>query len=267
MAPANAHVIGGHLLMAAALIDTDPVAALAHTEAAKKRGGRLQVVREAVAEAAYAAADYKLAFGEYQALRRMTANENYTPVLADCLRAMGKPSAALELLADVDQARMTSDQRIEAVLVAAGARQDLGQAEEAQRLLRSAIASRRGGRTGQFRLRYAYAATLETAGDVASAISWFESAAEFDPAGGADARRRADLLAGRPVVPEDDEPADDEFIVDDELGDDWVALEDEDSEDEDLEDEDLEEDEDSEEDEQDDDVDPGEADDDEELDD
>ena len=226
VAPEAAHVVGGHLLMAGLLVDDDPAAALEHALAAKRRAGRLQVVREAVAEAAYAAGDFRLASGEYQALRRMTGDENFVPVLADCQRALGKPVAALELLSGADTAKMNSDQRIEAVIVAAGARSDLGQGEEAQRLLRDAIASRRGGRIGQSRLRYAYASTLEAAGDSQGARSWFVSAADFDQTTGADAQRRVDMLDGLPV---DDEPVEsgDDFIVDEELGDEFVFTDDE----------------------------------------
>jgi len=152
---------------------------------------------------------------------------------------MGKPAEALELLASIDQTRLNADQRIEAVLVAAGARLELGQAEEAQRLLRSAIATRRGGRGGQSRLRFAYAAALEAVGDVEQATAWFQSAAEFDPEGGAEARRQLDRMAGRPVDDEIDEPSDEAFIVDEELGDDWAALYDDELDDDDLDDDDL----------------------------
>jgi len=222
VSPEAAHVVGGHLLMAGSLVDDDPAAALEHALAAKRRAGRLQVVREAVAEAAYAAGDFRLASGEYQALRRMTGDDNFVPVLADCQRALGKPAAALELLGSADTAKMNSDQRIEAVIVAAGARSDLGQSDEAQRLLRDAIASRRGGRIGQARLRYAYASTLEAVGDSQGARSWFVSAADFDQTTGADAQRRVDMLDGLPV---DDEPVEsgDDFIVDEELGDEFTA--------------------------------------------
>ena len=216
--PEAAHVVGGHVRMAALLVDDDPALALKHALAAKRRAGRLQVVREAVAEAAYAAEDFRLASSEYQALRRMTGDENVVPVLADCQRALGKPSAALELLADADTAKMNSDQRIEAVIVAAGARQDLGQTDEAQRLLRDAIASRRGGRIGQARLRYAYAATLEASGDSTGARTWFVAASELDQTNAADAQRRVDMLDGLPVEDEVTDP-DDDFIVDEELGD------------------------------------------------
>jgi len=221
VAPEAAHVVGGHLRMAALLVDDDPATALKHALAAKRRAGRLQLVREAVAEAAYAAEDFRLAASEYQALRRMTGDENVVPVLADCQRALGKPAAALELLADADMSKMNSDQRIEAVIVAAGARQELGQMDEAQRLLRDAIASRRGGRIGQARLRYAYAAVLEASGDSTAARNWFVAASELDQTTAADAQRRVDMLDGLPVSDEVTDPEDD-FAVDEELGDQFV---------------------------------------------
>jgi len=221
VAPATAHTIGGHLLMVGQLIDSDPALALAHAQAAKRRGGRLQVVREAVAESAYAAGEYKLAHGEYQALYRMTSDANFVPVMADCQRAMGRPAAAIELLSGVDPATLNSDQRVEAVLVAAGARQDLGQAEEAQRLLRTAISSRRGGRIGQARLRFMYASMLEAAGQVEASHTWYEASAELDPAG--DGRRRLDELSGKPVGDDIIDPGED-VIIDEEVGEDWFAL-------------------------------------------
>jgi len=230
VAPEAAHTVGGHLRMAALLVDDDPATALKHALAAKRRAGRLQVVREAVAEAAYAAEDFRLAASEYQALRRMTGDENVVPVLADCQRALGKPAAALDLLAEADTAKMNSDQRIEAVIVAAGARQDLGQLDEAQRLLRDAIATRRGGRIGQARLRYAYAAALEAGGDSTVARTWFVAASELDQTTAPDALRRVDMLDGKPVDDEVVDPEDD-IAVDEELGDEFVPGDDESDED------------------------------------
>jgi len=231
VAPEAAHVVGGHLRMAALLVDDDPATALKHALAAKRRAGRLQVVREAVAEAAYAAEDFRLASSEYQALRRMTGDENVVPVLADCQRALGKPAAALDLLADADTSKMNTDQRIEAVIVAAGARQDLGQVDEAQRLLRDAIASRRGGRIGQARLRYAYASVLEASGDSTAARTWFVAASELDQSTAADAQRRVDMLDGLPVEDEVIDPEDD-IAVDEELGDQFADDADDDDPDE-----------------------------------
>lgn len=227
-----AHVVGGHLRMAGMLMDEEPALALRHAMAAKRRAGRLLVVREAMAEAAYAAEDFRAALAEYQALRRMTDDENYLPVIADCQRALGKPNAAVELLGRADATRMNSEQQVEAVLVEAGARQDLHQESEAQRLLQAAISQRRGGHSGQARLRYAYAALLETLGDEEGARTWYKSALELD-AVQPDAQRGLAALdghvveddlddgAGDFVVAEidDDEPVDDEFDDDESDGD------------------------------------------------
>ena len=221
LSPETAHAVGGHLRMAGLLVDEDPAAALQHAQAAKRRAVRLPVVREAMAETAYAAEDYRLALAEYQVLYRLTDDDNYLPVMADCQRALGKPAAALELLGRADSAHLTPEQRVEAVLVAAGARQDLDQSDEAQRLLRSAIAGRRGGRAGQARLRYAYGELLSEAGETDQAREWFASAAELDPENETDARRRLAQLDGQPVDEEDETEADDDSPDDE---DEWDLL-------------------------------------------
>lgn len=200
--------------MVGMLLDKDPALALRHAKAAKKRAGRLQVVREAMAEAAYAAEDFRTALAEYQVLRRMSGNDNFLPVMADCQRAAGKPMAALELLGQADLSRLSPEQRVEAVLVAAGARQDLGQAQEAQRLLQSAIENRQIGAVGQSRLRYALAALLESGGDKTGARQWYESSADADPASAADAKRRLAMLDGLPVPDEDEDDDEDDFAID-----------------------------------------------------
>ena len=214
LTPEMAHVVGGHLRMAGALLDEDPALALRHAQAAKRRAGRLQVVREAMAEAAYAAEDYRAALAEYQALRRMTDDDNYVPVIADCQRALGRPTAAVELLSKADTAAMSAEQQIEATLVAAGARQDLGQDDEALRLLQAAIAGGRGGGAGQARLRYVYAGVLQRLGDKDGARTWFNSATELDPTLSADAQSSLKTMEGSPE-PSDDDDLDGagEFVV------------------------------------------------------
>ena len=223
--------------MVGLLLEDDPSAAMLHANAAKSRAGRLMVVREAVAEAAYAVEDFRAALAEYQVLRRMTNDDNYLPVMADCQRAMGRPTAALELLAQADTTRLNNDQLVESVLVASGARLELGQVDEAHRLLQSAIKDGFGGKTGQARLRFAYASALESAGDNAGAREWFESAAELDPNG--DAAKRLAVLDGLPVSDDDEDDGSGEFVVaelvddedEDDLDDDTEDDEDEDFDD------------------------------------
>lgn len=105
-------------------MSTEP--AYRHAEAARRRAGRLPVVREAAAETAYLSGHYDIALREFRAIRRMNGDE-LLPVLADCERALGRHREALELLASLDPGTKKLGLRIERILVEAGIRSDLGQ--------------------------------------------------------------------------------------------------------------------------------------------
>ncbi|MDO5094269.1 MAG: hypothetical protein Q4D79_12805 [Propionibacteriaceae bacterium] len=212
-----ADTVGAHILAAGRLLEVDPELAYRHAEAARRRAGRLPAVREATAEAAYAAGYYEVALREFRAIRRMNGGDELLPVLADCERALGRHHEALELLATLDPKTKRIGLRIECLLVEAGIRADLGQRGEALRLLKSAIAHKIGPRQGQARLRYAYADLLESAGQAEAAREWFESAARLDTDVRLDAADRIARLDGV-VLPDDfefdtddpDEPAGEE---------------------------------------------------------
>lgn len=197
-----ADTIGAHILAAGQLLEIDPEQAYRHAEAARRRAGRLPAVREATAEAAYAAGHYEVALREFRAIRRMNGGDELLPVLADCERALGRHHAALELLATLDPKTKRLGLRIECLLVEAGIRADLGQRGEALRLLKSAIAHKIGPRQGQARLRYAYADLLESAGQAEAAREWFDSAARLDADLRLDAADRIARLDGV-VLPDD----------------------------------------------------------------
>ena len=246
-----ADLVAAHLVMAGKLIETDPQTAFAHAEAARRRASRLPIAREASAETAYAAGEYAHALNEYRALRRMTGGTEYLPVMADCERALGRPQAALRLAREAADLELTPDAQVEMIIVEAGARDDLGQGDEARRLLRSAVERIRRPAMPAARLRYAYADLLLADGDTTAAHRFFAEAADLDPDGEIDSIERVDELEGMvidfdetddepaaplvdedgDIVPElpdsddsddDDEPADDE-PSDDEPGDDEPA--------------------------------------------
>lgn len=209
LSPEGAEAVGAHLIAAGQLIDTDPQLAYRHAEAARRRAARLPVVREASAETAYAAGEYAHALQEYRALRRMTGDNEYLPVIADCERALGRPHEALQVIREAARLPLSADTRVELTLVEAGARTDLEQTPEAHRLLRDALQSPVAGasRTAQARLAYAFAEALLTLGREGQARSWFDRAADWDTEGATDAADRRDLLDGIQV--EFDEGADD----------------------------------------------------------
>ena len=223
-----AAVVAAHLVAAGELIDEDPELAYRHAEAARRRAARLPVVREATAETAYAAGEYSVALNEYRALRRMTGGAEYLPVMADCERALGRPNNALRLAKEAAAEKLEVDQRVEMIIVEAGARDDLGQTAEGLRVLKNAIVEKLGGASAQARLRYAYADMLERQGDTKGARQWFVSALAKDTEQLLDCQDRIDALDGF-IVEADLDDDEDEL---DESGDDQSG-EDESDEDED----------------------------------
>ena len=180
------------LLVAAsrALEAEDPDLAVAYAGEAKRLAGRVSVVREALGIAAYSAGDYATALAELRAVRRMTGDQDYVPVMADCERGLGRPRKALEIIGEVPDSQMSEPSRIEARIVAAGARRDLGQPDAALLLLQVPELSARRTEEWLPRLRYAYADTLLALGRADEARTWFERAAQTDPDGVTDAEER-----------------------------------------------------------------------------
>jgi tetratricopeptide (TPR) repeat protein len=129
----------------------------------------------------------------------MTGSQDYLPVMADCERALGRPHNALKLAREADRVGLDPALRIEMIIVEAGARSDLGQDEEARRLLERAVAAVRPGRVPPLavaRLRYAYADALLHTGQDAEARELFAAAAELDQDQETDAQLRVDELDG-----------------------------------------------------------------------
>ncbi len=207
----HADIVAAHLLAAASLVDSDPDLAFRHAEAAKRRAARLPVVREAVAETAYAAGRFEDALSEFRALRRMNGSPDYLPVLADCERALGRHQAALRLVAEGETTIKDPALLVELRLVQAGVRADMGQRDEGLRLLRTEIESPRSvaPKDAQARLRYAYADLLLATGDEAGAREWFSAAVRLDPEGQTDALDRLDELDGMVLILDEDDLDDD----------------------------------------------------------
>ncbi|MGY1823072.1 tetratricopeptide repeat protein [Geodermatophilus sp. SYSU D00079] len=183
----NAERVARHLVAAGTLVDEQPEEALAHARAARDRASRIAVVREAVGVAAYHAGDYAEAARELRAYRRMTGDEGYRAVLADCERALGRPEVALRLVREALAENPDADETVELRLVEAGARQDLGELPAARLVLEAAL----GGRPRPdavdltdpttLRLAEAYAQLLAAAGADASAAEWAAAVAAHAP--------------------------------------------------------------------------------------
>ncbi|WP_122442753.1 tetratricopeptide repeat protein [Mycobacterium attenuatum] len=187
---ATADAVARHLVAAGELLDEDPEAALSHARAARARSSRIAVVREAVGIAAYRCGDWAQALAELRAARRMGSRSSLLALIADCERGLGRPLRAIELARGPEAAQLSGDDADELRIVAAGARADLGQLEQALTVLSTPqLDPARTGSTAA-RLFYAYAETLLSLGRRDEALHWFLRAADADLDGITDAEDR-----------------------------------------------------------------------------
>ncbi|HVT22262.1 MAG TPA: hypothetical protein VHE57_12840 [Mycobacteriales bacterium] len=185
-----AEKIARHLVAAGRALDDDPELALSHARFARALAPRLALLREAVGVAAYRAGDYATALSELRAVRRMTGDPSYLPVLADCERGLGRPERALALVRDPDARRLAPAERVELAIVESGARRDRGETDAAVVALQGPALRRQEVAPWTVRLWYAYAAALADAGRVAEAKEWFVAVASIDEDGETDAEER-----------------------------------------------------------------------------
>jgi tetratricopeptide (TPR) repeat protein len=185
--PRNVDNVAAHLVAAGNLVDEDPEAALAHARAARDRASRVAALREAVGVAAYHAGDFAEAAREIRAYRRMSGDQGYRAVLADCERALGRADVALRLIAEALAESPDADEVLELRIVESGARLDLGEGAAARLVLETAL----GGRPdpaaldatdpARVRLASAYADVLQAQGEEELAAAWFTAIAAADP--------------------------------------------------------------------------------------
>ena len=186
--------IARHLVAAEMYIDSNPELAYQHAKAAKSRTQRIAVIREALGEAAYAAGHYAEALAELRAAKRMNGATAYLPIMADCHRALGQPEQAIKLAHSPSVANFAPEAKAEMTIVEAGARRDMKQYDAALRTLEQAPLQSKSRAAWVVRLRYAYADTLEAAGRLTDALTWFHRTYAIDSEELTDAAARAEEL-------------------------------------------------------------------------
>lgn len=203
----NADGVARHLVMAGRLLDDDPELAYEHAQAAVRRAGRVDVVREAAGITAYRTGRFAEALRELRTVRRLNGSDEHLPLLADCERGLGRPERAIAVSQE-DAARTLPDElKVELAIVVAGARLDLGDAdaalaalstpvvraatgEAAERVLRArADALRAGGREDE---ADALLGTLPSGEDEDVVVYDLDDDEEGDADAGATARLAAD---------------------------------------------------------------------------
>ena len=159
----NAERVGRHLVMVGRLLDEDAEAAYEHAQAAVRRAGRVDVVREAAGLAAYRTARYAEALRELRTVRRLNGSSEHLPIMADAERGLGRPERAIALSQEPEAATLDSEGQIELAIVVSGARLDLGQPEAALAALSGPVVKGARGLVAA-RVAQARAAALEAAG-------------------------------------------------------------------------------------------------------
>ncbi|WP_240518496.1 hypothetical protein [Brevibacterium aurantiacum] len=131
----NAAAVAKHLVSAGGFLDVDPERAYEHAKAAMARAGRVGLVREALGIAAYHVEKYDEAVRELRTHRRISGSDDNIALIADAERGREKPQKALELFESAAELDLDNDARTELVIVAAGAKSDLGDLKGARALI------------------------------------------------------------------------------------------------------------------------------------
>ena len=179
--------------MTGLLLDSDPELAYQHAQAAVRRAGRVDVVREAAGLSAYRTGRYAEALSELRTVRRLNGSSDHLAVMADCERGLGRPERAIALAASPEAEGLAEEPAIELAIVVSGARLDLGETEAALAVLAAPAVRQTRGLLG-VRVAHARAAALSASGD--------ESAAEAELAG-FDERQLAEAAGESPGEDED----------------------------------------------------------------
>lgn len=154
--------------------------AAAEAAAAKRAAPRSAAVREVLGLALYGAERYREALSEMQAYRRMSGRADQNHIIADCLRAVGRPQQAVPLAQEALGARIPHEAKAEAVVVAASALADMERYEEALALLRRVRTREDVGSDYVLRLWYVTGDILARAGRAADAAREFRKIMRHD---------------------------------------------------------------------------------------
>ncbi len=172
----------------------DARGAAAEAGKAKDLAPRAPAVREVLGLALYQLERFPQALSEMQAYRRMSGRADQNHIIADSLRAVGRPDRAVPLAEEALKARgVPLSAKAEAVIVAASALADEGKFDQALGMLRRIRTRDDVAGPEVLRVWYVTGSILEQAGRKAEARREFQKIVRHDP-GAYDAAERAAQL-------------------------------------------------------------------------
>ncbi|WP_246039587.1 hypothetical protein, partial [Glycomyces buryatensis] len=193
-----AEAVGNRLIAAAALLAEDDIdGALEQARYARRKASRVAIVREVTGVAAYGAGEWQLAMNELRAAQRLGGTRDHVAMIADCERATGHPDRAIDLYREFgDDKDIDPEVRVELLIVASGARRDMGMGEAATAMLKVGALNSTKVEPWLARLRYAYAEGLLADGLEDEARDWLSKAVAADETGETGAAERLLELEG-----------------------------------------------------------------------
>lgn len=179
--PGRADEVIARLERAVGLLDRgDARGAASEAAKAKPLAPRAAAVREVLGLALYGQGSYREALSEMQAYRRMSGRADQNHIIADCLRAVGRPVQAVPLAEEALRARIPVEAKIEAVIVAASALADMDRLDTALALIRRVGTRDEVAKPEVLRLWYVTAEVLARAGRRAEAVREFRKILRHD---------------------------------------------------------------------------------------
>jgi tetratricopeptide (TPR) repeat protein len=171
----------------------DAGAAVAEATKAKALSPRSPGIREVLGLALYGQERWREALTEMKAYKRMSGRPDQNHIIADCLRAMGKPSEAVPLAEEELRSKAPGAAKAEAIVVAASALADQGRYPEAIAFLGRARTREDVAEDYTLRLWYVKGDILARAGRDREAATEFRKIMRHDAAAFDVAERLADL--------------------------------------------------------------------------
>ena len=171
----------------------DAPGAAREAQKAKALAPRSAAVREVLGMALYGQERWQEALAEMKAYRRFSGRPDQNHIIADCLRALGKPAEAVPLAEEALRAKIPNEAKAEAVIVAAAALADMHRYPEALSFLRRAQTRDDVAEGYTLRLWYVTADILEQAGRKDDAEREFRKIFRHDPGAYDVAERLAQL--------------------------------------------------------------------------
>lgn len=192
--PAAAADAIGRLQRAVELLERgDAPGSAREGQKAKDLAPRSPAVREVLGMARYQQGRWQDALQELKAYRRMTGRADQNHLIADCLRAVGKPKEVLPLVEEALREKVPNDVKAEAVIVAASALADQGRFAEGLAYLRRAQTRDDVSEPYTLRLWYVTGDLLARLGRTEEARAQFRKILRHEPAAFDAAERLAQL--------------------------------------------------------------------------